>query len=52
MGAKRNLLTIHKRIARDAAKTLEANSKGGRYYKATVADKLAAAMERARGGNA
>lgn len=48
MGAKRNLLTLHKKIARDAAKTLEANTKGGRYYKATVADKIAQAVARAR----
>lgn len=44
MGAKRNILSLHRRIAKDNAKTIAANSKGGRYYKATTADKLAAAV--------
>jgi hypothetical protein len=43
MGAKRNILALHRRIAKDTAKTIEANSKGGRYYKATAAEKLKAA---------
>ena len=50
MGAKRSVLTLHKKIARDAAKTLEANTEGGRYYRPTIADqaRLAADLARAK----
>lgn len=45
---KKSVLTMHKEIARDAAKTITANSQGGRYYKPTLAERLAQAAKRKR----
>lgn len=36
--AKRSILTIHRQIAKDNLRTLQANSRGGRYYKPSVSD--------------
>jgi hypothetical protein len=46
MGAKRNIVSLHRKIAKDQAKTAKANQPGGRYYKATVVDKIAAVTGR------
>lgn len=44
MGRKRKgVLALHRQIAKDAQKTIEANSPGGRYYRATIGEKLTAA---------
>jgi hypothetical protein len=44
--AKKSIVTTRRRIDKDAAKTAAANAKGGRYYKATVVDKIAAVTGR------
>lgn len=43
MGTKRNLLSLHRRIARDAVKTVQANAPGGRYHTASTSEKVVAA---------
>ena len=40
-GARRNILSLHRKIAKDQAKTLKANQPGGRYHKPSVAERLA-----------
>lgn len=40
--AKRNIVSLHRKIAKDQAKTAQANAPGGRYWKPGVADKVAA----------
>ncbi len=42
MGAKRNILALHRKIAKDQAKTIQANQPGGRYHKPSVAETLTA----------
>ena len=39
----KGLLAMHRAIAKDAQATIKANSPGGRYYRPTVADRVAAA---------
>lgn len=46
MSRPKNIVALHRKIAKDMAKTIEANSPGGRYYKPTTADKIAAATKR------
>lgn len=49
MGRKRSILTIHKKIAKDNARTIAANSPGGRYYKPTVTEKIRSAQPKPGG---
>jgi hypothetical protein len=42
MGSKRSIISIHKKIEKDRAKTEAANAPGGRYWKPGVANKIAA----------
>jgi hypothetical protein len=44
MGRKpKGVLAIRNRIVKDAKKTIEANSPGGRYFRPTIGDKVTAA---------
>lgn len=38
--AKRSVLTLQRQRAKDVARTLNAHSPGGRYYKPTVTDQV------------
>jgi hypothetical protein len=38
--ARKSIVALHRQIAKDNAKTIKANSPGGRYYRPTVTDKV------------
>lgn len=38
--AKRSVLSLHRQIAKDTQKTIQANSPGGRYYVPSLAEQL------------
>lgn len=44
--SKRSILSIRRKIEKDKAAEAAANAPGGRYYKATVVDKIAAVTGR------
>ena len=46
--AKRSVLSLHRKAAKDAARTAAANAPGGRYYRPTVADQARLAADQAR----
>jgi hypothetical protein len=41
-----NVLTLARKRAKEAERTIAANSKGGRYYQPSLVERLAAAAER------